>query len=349
MLVPPHHTDPNWSVVVQYLKKHWPVLAATGETVVASGGFSGAVVLKVRGSNGEHLALRRWPTTYREIRRLQGLHRVLKYLKQSGLPVAVPLSSTGNETLVSLNDGLWQLEPWLPGDPLSPNIKNHGYLNAVMQCLAHLHAALARYQAPTEEERWFGRRTGASPSTMERLELLNKYASRRMSLGSGFPNDTETQNLARRILAVFDEHHVRIQNLLTPLSDQTFNLQPCWRDLWYPHVLMQAGHVTGFLDPAAMRTAHVATDISRLLGGLCGNSRETWDYAIDAYYRLHPLNPVELRLIHALDQSGVLLSILNWLDRPQELASSSEARQRCESLLMRLEQPASPGGVIFVK
>ncbi|MCA9031298.1 MAG: phosphotransferase, partial [Planctomycetaceae bacterium] len=232
MLVRPHHTDPNWSVVVQSLKKQWPVLAATGETVVASGGFSGALVLKVRGIDGEHLALRRWPTTYREIRRLLGLHRVLRHLKQCGIPVAVPLVSSSNETLVSLNNELWQLEPWLPGDPLSPNTKNHGHLAVAMQCLAQLHTALARYQAPSEEEQWFGRRTGPSPTVAERLELLHKYADRQMSLGAGFPNVAEMQDLIRRILAVFDEHSVRICNLLTPLSDQTFNLQPCWRDLW---------------------------------------------------------------------------------------------------------------------
>ncbi|MCA9046611.1 MAG: phosphotransferase, partial [Planctomycetaceae bacterium] len=230
--------------MIQSLKKQWPVLAATGETIVASGGFSGALVLKVRGSDGEFLALRRWPTTYREIRRLQGLHRVLRHLKQCGIPVAVPLSSTVNETLVSLSDGLWQLEPWLPGDPLNPNTTNHGLIDAVMQRMAQLHAALAQYQAPPKEEQWFGRRTAPSPTVTERLELLNKYAARRMSLGAGFPNDAETQDLIRRILTAFDGHHVRIRNLLTPLSDQTFGLQPCWRDLWYAHVLMKDDHVT---------------------------------------------------------------------------------------------------------
>jgi hypothetical protein len=54
-------------------------------------------------------------------------------------------------------------------------------------------------------------------------------------------------------------------------------------------------------------------DIARLVGSLVGDDQESRTFAFQSYAELRPLSPTDLELIDLLDDSGLVLSGLNWL------------------------------------
>jgi Ser/Thr protein kinase RdoA (MazF antagonist) len=122
-------------------------------------------------------------------------------------------------------------------------------------------------------------------------------------------------------------------------------IQPAIRDIWRDHVLFLGNDVSGLVDFGALRPESVAADVARLLGSLVGDEAAGWQTGLTAYEAVRPLSSIERRLMTAFDQSGVLLSGLQWLSwvyldgRIFEDRAAVEAR--LDELLARLERLAS--------
>jgi homoserine kinase type II len=118
-------------------------------------------------------------------------------------------------------------------------------------------------------------------------------------------------------------------------------LQPCIRDVWHDHVLFAGDRVTGLIDFGAMRVESVAADVARLLGSLAGDDRSLWQVALAAYCSIRPLSEDERTLVKVLDQSGVVLGVLNWLEwlyrQHREFRDPAAVARRFNDLLPRLK------------
>jgi homoserine kinase type II len=118
-------------------------------------------------------------------------------------------------------------------------------------------------------------------------------------------------------------------------------VQPCLRDLWHDHLLFEGDRLTGLVDYGAVKADHVAADLARMLGSLVGNDPEGWECGLRSYRRVRELNDNEERLAHALDRTGAILSLVNWLrwlyheGRPYE--NLPAIARRMENLLNRID------------
>jgi homoserine kinase type II len=118
-------------------------------------------------------------------------------------------------------------------------------------------------------------------------------------------------------------------------------LQPCIRDVWHDHVLFTGDCVTGLIDFGAMRVESVAADVARLLGSLAGDDRSLWQVGLAAYCSIRPLSEDERTLVGVLDQSGVVLAVLNWLEwlyrQRRQFPDPRAVARRFNDLLPRLK------------
>lgn len=331
-----------------------------------TGGFSGAALYRIRSEGHLHtdLCLRCWPESSLPSARIRGLHRLLDSICTQGtVPVAVPLLTRHGQTICEHAGHLWQLEPWLPGCADYHVRPSTARLQAAMQALAAWHRAAAEFPANATEREWFFCQPAAlSPAVYERLRRLRAWThSRLRRLHNRLRSEADSRRAPRpATLATCMQHLVReaVPLLESAIPETTtelqfwlrrpVRLQPCLRDVWHDHILFQGDAVSGIIDPSAARSENIATDLSRLLGSLVGDSRQEWDVALTAYRRHNSLTTDEELLSDALDRSGTVLSLLNWIERTVE--SSSAARQamrpavpvsdrilqRCDRLLQRL-------------
>ncbi|MCA9078965.1 MAG: phosphotransferase [Planctomycetaceae bacterium] len=356
-------TSLDLTVLASALPRIWPrQVGADVQLSPVSGGFSGAKVFRVTSSaSASTYALRAWPIGYRDFDRLRSLHQFLAALHNAGFPVAVPIPvEESGLTVMRGGDRIWQLEPWLPGAPLTIGCEVD-VVRPVMRRLAQMHLTCERYQPDGDDDPLIAR-TAPSPSIEERIAFLNRWSTDRLARletatiksQEGLlilpPDDAaevcgpieRVPALQARMLYQFLYQGPVIQRKLEALREQSFRLHPCWRDLWHAHVLLSDGDVTGLLDAAATRTDHVATDLSRLLGSLWGNDWSRWDAALAEYATIRPLSDQEHRLIRVLDHSNVLLSGMTWLarsyDTPHRLGVAE--LDRWAGIITRLEHLA---------
>lgn len=307
-----------------------------------SGGFSAASVYRIE-FEGHAYALRRWPVDELPLLRLFELHRFLRLAQATGeIPFAVPIADpeTG-DTLVRQESVWWQLEPWMPGQPAPSGSCTQGQAEAAVRILARVHRFAATYQCTPGGRTWFSCRQGVSPAVEERLRILASWQTR---------GKTERELLLHHVAAEarpwlgevvehFDRRAAGVTAALRRCASLERRLCPCLRDIWSAHVLFCDAQVTGLIDANAMRTEHPAADLSRLLGSLIGNDREAWESALDAYAAEHPLDEHERDLVRVLDQSGVLLSGMAWIERcaGQQYRDINAVVDRLRAIVHRLD------------
>jgi len=345
-----------WGITGEWLKfdgecgmlSHLPILAEWAQLGVVHavqpvpvGGFSGGRIWGVSCEAG-HFALRCWPSPGLPDARIRELHRFTRFLSQEGVDVVpVPATSSSGETLVH---GQWQLEPWMPGAADFHAAPTPERLHNTMQQLARLHLASAGYESTSGGAAWFARfASGPVPAVRERRALILEWDESRVLDARRRVAGVEDERLRTALAAILDGYAIGapcIGQRLNAMSEMQFALQPCIRDIWHDHVLFTGEQVTGLIDLAATRTENVASDLSRLLGSLLGDDFGRWNDALAAYESLRPLSGAERRLVDVLDQSGVLLSGLTWVNRliQTEIAPGERARiaERIERIGARL-------------
>lgn len=305
------------------------------------GGFSGAEVFRVDLPTTTW-CLRRWPAGSLPIARQRELHRWLRFLREEGLPVAVPVPSRTGATLTPLDGTGWQLEPWLPGRSDFHTDPSDARLRQAMHTLARLHLASHRYRAEAAGAEWFAVDRGPSPAVQERLTRLKSLtppllASWREALRQ---HPGELSTLLRETMDLAASRLSQVAARLLPYRDADFLRCPCWRDLWHDHVLFQDTMLTGLVDASAARNDTPAVDLARLLGSFLGHPSSGWPAAFAMYSEVRSLAPEEEQLAIDLDFSGIVLSPFTWvrrfLDSPA-MVNTADVTSRVAGLRDRLE------------
>lgn len=331
-------------------------------------GFSGVQVWRVRrGANA--YALRRWLADVMPVVRLAGIHRLLAELRQkhqlsfvaaplplsdisfnfpSSASVKTKLTAAGHRTWLNCDGAWWQLEPWLPGEPVTPQTITAAQLIEAAQSLAHWHRAAAQFQSQGDESTWFFQRpSGVAPAVTERFRRARDWIFDSDRLAGSLKRldqriDASPLAAWRSRLADLSqrcrEWRPRVCEHLAVSESLMVPVQPCLRDVWRDHLLFTGEHVTGVIDPWACRSDTVAADLSRWLGSAVGNDWSAWSAAIEAYSTIRPLSLAERQLIAVLDLSGVLLSAAYWLERIANAEPNAAAALLTERLAARLDE-----------
>lgn len=305
------------------------------EPLGGAGGFSGATFWRIETDVGP-LCLRRWPREHPTRSQLQAIHDVLCHVADQGFAkLPVPHRSLDGSTFESAAGHLWELSDWLPGVADFHEKPSGERLDNAMHALALFHRSSATLQLTS----------GVPTGLLNRRDQLERLRVQRLSDSSrcvsecGWP---EFRQRAAAILHCFGERVARTEALLCGLVDTRVLLQPCIRDIWHDHVLFDGDDVSGFVDFGAMRTDHVACDISRLLGSLVGSERAKWEQGIATYQSIRPLSANELTLVDAYDRSTVLLSGMNWVQwvavEGRQFEDHQRVLNRMDEILLRLQQ-----------
>ncbi len=319
MLVESNKSPQEEAVCQRVLNRYFPrIIPTTVESLGNRGGFSGAGIWRVVTDQG-NFALRRWPRAQLPTARILGLHRLLTQIDCDGLTiVSVPLKTADGTTLPHESGDDWQLEPWLRGRAdfhASPTAER---VQSVMMALARWHQLAERHVPASGAAEWFSsRRDAVSPAVGERLQILahiDDSSLSRIATSIQAIVNPQIQELTGRIAACLRRGRNQIAQELRSVCDIKVRLHPCLRDIWHDHLLFTGDELTGLIDPSASRTENVACDLSRLIGSLFGDDRRGWDQSLNEYQRHRALTFGELRLIKALDRSGVLLSGWTWLE-----------------------------------
>jgi Ser/Thr protein kinase RdoA (MazF antagonist) len=118
-------------------------------------------------------------------------------------------------------------------------------------------------------------------------------------------------------------------------------LQPCLRDIWHDHLLFAGDDISGIVDYGATCVDHRAVDLARLLGSLVADDFTARAGALNAYARLAPLTPEEWELTDALDETGTVLGVANWLlwlyHEDRLIEDRARAANRLGTLIERIE------------
>ncbi len=310
--------------------------------------------LQTKPRQSGNFCLRRWPTEHPTEAQLDWIHRVLiGCTRELGGVLPLPLPTREGTTRLRHNGHLWELTPWLPGEPVAPAAIGESQLSDLMLVLARFHHLAARH------ENKFGR----SPNLLTRLEQLQAIAqnlgtrghfgSRVFPFSKALPTDRYTMQYTENLNAMsklFQQHGATlIERLqLSPIASRNIEqkpglnpiaptelkwqwpdkllLTPIIRDLRIDHVFFQGDHVSGLIDFGAMKIDHRSFDLARLLGScfdiyadLNGDGMELarWQHAMAIYNsmtELPPLSATEQWLAIWADQVAVVLGSWNWLD-----------------------------------
>lgn len=270
----------------------------------SAGGFSGSRFWQVE-TIEETYCLRRWPKEQPTVEHLDWIHRVLVHCVANGAPmVDVPLRTTDGMTIVKSDGYLWQLSQWLPGQANYREQPNDEKVVNAISALARFHLAAAQVNLDFRP----------SPNIAARLKMLTQVKSFIEQVLTA-PASTNTRlNDFRTLVSVNAESRAqRLFSRLSPFESTILPIQPVIRDVWHDHIFFIGDTVTGIVDFGAMEMDTVCLDIARLLGSLVGGNREKWQLASTAYSGIRALTKAERQLVSVLDQTGVILGCVNWL------------------------------------
>jgi len=279
-----------------------------------AGGFSGSMIWRLETASGP-LCLRRWPQEHPTADRLRWIHGVLYGVVQHGFRLLpLPIAALSGQTLVETAGHLWELSPWLPGEPAKieapKGAVSNDCITAAMTALAQFHRAVT---ADPSNLREVGPPTGIlarlSQTKLLRFgpELFEQTISRRRKR---WPELADRSPLLLRYIMQVAPH---IEGSLKDALTHDVQHWPCIRDIHRDHVLFKGNQVTGLIDFGAMQADSIACDIARLLGSMAADNGQLWQCGLAAYESVGPLSTDDQRLVRAYDESGVLLSGINWL------------------------------------
>jgi homoserine kinase type II len=275
----------------------------------AAGGFSGAAIWKLETPRGT-LALRRWPAEHPTPERLAWIHAVTTFAARNGFGLLPqPVLTNDGVSFVTAPGGLWQLEPWLPGEADYRTRPSEQKLKNALAALARFHRAVESFGS--------GPHRGPSPGVAERRVRLSKLiagglAELRAALDARGVRPDITE-IGRRWLDLIPRSAALVGPLLDRAAAFEVSLQPCLRDVWSDHVLFVSDEVSGIVDLGAMRVETVATDVARLLGSLAGDDKAVWSAGLAAYRAIRPLDEHELESAAAIDRGNVVLAGPLWM------------------------------------
>ena len=289
-------------VLLEYPSQfHTKSLRAVGN----AGGFSGTQLWRFRTPAGE-FCLRRWPAATSHSKVLT-THLVLQHVHTHGFThIPLPVRNLQGQTLTVFDDFLWELTPWLSGEPLLATAPTAARLSSAARALADFHIAASSYQPMASDH---------SPGLKERREQLLAWRSHDVDLARQrfaeryWPDFApRAQQAFRLFLRGADDVERELRQALTVKVP----LQFCIRDVRAEHFLFTADDFRGIIDFGAMRIESVAGDVARLVGTAAGLP-DAWSQAIKAYEGRRKLSDEERRLIPTFHRSAIVLATMNWI------------------------------------
>jgi homoserine kinase type II len=297
LVIPPEMV----AVLARYPAACRPVAAVAA--LGAAGGRSGSRWWRFATLGGE-VGLRAWPPAPLgpDASRLAAIHGWLGAMRP--LPfVPRPIPGRDGRSWQDVGGRLWELVPWLAGEPepLPGGRIGPARLDAGFAALAAFHRAL---------EGTVGE-VGVSPNVRARGAELERLVAGGLDeltrvAGRSDPVVGRWRLLAGRLAGPFAADLRRV-------ADVRVRLQPCVRDMRGAHLLFTGDAVTGLVDFGAMGVDSVATDLARLAEDWLGLDRDATRRGLSAYEAARPLDAGERRLVEPLARSGVLLAGANWL------------------------------------
>ena len=273
-------------------------------------GFSGARLWHIVAPRGP-LCLRRWPREHPTPARLEFIQAVLWHVDQEGFHrLPLPIETRHHHGYLWHAGHLWELTPWLAGQPDYRRHPSPTRLANALAALAAFHLAAATFPLPETS-------ADASPGIVERRARLERLTNGGLAQlrEAVTPGDwPELAVRAGKLLARATATAAKVEPLVARAAEIQVALQPCIRDIWHPHVLFVGDEVSGIVDFGALRADHVACDVARLLGSLAGDDAQAWQRGLEAYQNLRPLTADELLLVSAFDRTTVLMGGLQWLE-----------------------------------
>lgn len=296
------------------------------ESLGVTGGFSGAVIWRVsmqddaprhdalshEDAQQRDLCLRRWPQSHPSLTGLLAIHGLLQHVADTGYDIVpVPLATRRGETHVVLEDHLWELAPWMPGEASLASEPTDAKLSAAMQTLARFHQAAQTYSFEGDAARM-----APSPGLQQRLDMIQSLQQgelQQLWLATRTAEASDLRELAFELLEGIGHSLDAVASYLQQIVEVALPLQWCLRDVRHDHVLFTGDEVSGLLDFGAVAVDSVAGDLARLLGSIVNDHPESWQAGIDAYDRQRPLSTAEFRAIVGFDQGGLVCSATNWV------------------------------------
>ncbi len=319
----------------RWVLNQYPVAGACRDIVPLGnrGGFSGARVWRVETAAGP-LCLREWPVDV-SFESLNEIHRLMALARTHGLPFVPAVLPTGAGTTCILRDRrLWDLTTWMPGQADFGDNPTLLRLRAACTALARLHQAWAACAGPPRP----------CPALFRRLDRLHDW---QQLVRSGWrPDYTKQPALlaapAHRALTLVERHLPTVSQLVNRWSGSVVPVQPCLCDIWHDHVLFEGDTVSGLIDYGSIKIDHVAVDLARLLGSFVGDDPDGWRVGLEVYRSVRPLSAKEVELAQALDQTGTVLALANWLTwlyrERRSFDNAAAVAQRLEMVVLRVER-----------
>lgn len=266
-----------------------------------AGGLSGASLWRLDVPGGR-LVLRAWPegTSRARVRQVHDWLAVAR-----GLPfVARPIATGTGETFQEAGGRIWEVAPWLPGEPDRQAPPPQARLRSAFAALGSFHRAIGA------QGRW-----GASPNLVARLEELEGWIvggfAELASVVAGDPHDP-LRATAARWLDLARTLAPAVRDELRRDVGCSVRLQPCLRDVRAEHLLFQGDEVSGLIDYGAAGIDCVATDLARLMQEWRIEAPADRSEALTAYEAVRPLTDAEIRLIASFRRSATLLGGGHW-------------------------------------
>jgi homoserine kinase type II len=270
------------------------------------GGFSGALLFCIVSPLGR-LSLRAWPP-HDSLERVLFRHRLMARARGQGLDfVPAVLTTRGGDTAVDHAGRLWELTEWLPGRADYHERPSPERLAAACQALARLHTAWEQFTETAP---------APCPALQRRLDCFREWHD---LVQSGWhplaqaASDDPARPAAERAWRVLSRRAGRVPGGLQPWAAAGWRLQPCLCDLWHDHLLFDGERLTGLVDYGSVKVDQVAADLARMLGSLVEDDDEGWRAGLRAYREVRGLAVEEEGLARALDETGAVLGMTNWL------------------------------------
>jgi len=317
------------STMATLAARGWPHLVGVdiSATEVRSG-LSGAPLWKIACAGGS-FALRGW----RSDQHLQATltHRLLAHLQQQRTgwtPGPFPVAENQGTLFVLPSGDRWELAPWLPGETNFDSQPSFDKLESACRALAEFHLVAA--ELPTDR--------AVHQSSVGRHSSRLGQLERELSTGSYANVEASRKPLVDAMRAGTPI----AKELLAPLEGRALVTQLCWGDAWHNNFLFQGDQVSGLIDFATVRLDTPAADLARLLGSATSENGAWWQAGLEAYSTVCPLSRAERQATKALDASGVLLSLANWVGwlviERREFRDPAKALRRLEHFAGRLDQ-----------
>lgn len=267
-----------------------------------AGGYSGARLWRIAAPVGP-IVLRLWPPDGPGRDGLEVIHGWLARARDLGF-VPAPIPATDGRTTLEVEGRLWELAPWLPGQPDPARPPSPARIRAMFAALAGFHARLKGTSSPAPSP-------GLESRRIEVERLLGGEFDALAVAHHRVPADPISP-LADRWLALARPLAPGVLGRLRQAQGRPLPLQPCLRDARRDHFLFEADRLTGLVDFGAMGRDTVAGDLARLLADAIGHDQPARDEALAAYETFRPLHPAETQAIPIFEQANALLAPARW-------------------------------------